>query len=104
MEDSKVMKALKEAAARNESIMDIKIGQDDNNFVIIHIDRIQKDATITEIVKNGNSVQLKDEEKKKNLLGFMLLAVCLEAYENGLKDEDRERLSNLVSIFEIKSR
>ena len=103
MKESNAMKALKEAAASQEPIVDIVLKTDDNNQVVIHVDRIQKDAKITLVVKNGIKLQ-KTEKEKREMLGFFLLAICLEAYENGLAKEDRERMSNLMAIFDVKSR
>lgn len=103
MKESQAMQELKKAAASNEPVIDIKIGEDDNNQVVIRVDRVQKDAKITSIVKDGVPLQ-KTEKEKREMLGFFLLAICLEAYENGLAPEDRERLSTLMIIFDVKSR
>ena len=103
MKPNELMQTLKEAAASNDPVIDIKLGKDDNNWVVIRVDRVQKDATITSIVKDGVEIQMSEKEKKE-MLGFLLLAICLEAYENGLKEEDRKRLSEIVTIFDIKAR
>lgn len=103
MKESQAMQELKKAAASNEPVIDIKIGEDDNNQVVIRVDRVQKDAKITSIVKDGVPLQ-KTEKEKREMLGFFLLTICLEAYENGLAPEDRERLSTLMIIFDVKSR
>lgn len=97
--ESKLMTALKKAANNTDPIFDMVIGDDPNNQVIVHIDRVKQDAMITSVIKDGVPLQ-KTEKEMKEMLGFMLLAICFEAYENGMQPEDQAKLKTIVSVFE----